>query len=158
MAIFGLSRSAGYHVVWRSMAGGGHKKNRAVECGGKMSIWCLRSITPVSPWYLLVGIPIGLHGPHSARLTIRNLVRRRAPCRPSTAARKYSRWRAHSHSARARRSRGLHQTGKGPGCNATGMDCLRGGRTTECNKRKKMAFGSGFGPGLHDLNGRSPGA
>jgi len=29
---------------------------------------CLRSISSVSPWYPLVGIPIGVHGPHSARL------------------------------------------------------------------------------------------
>ena len=29
---------------------------------------CLRSISSVSPWYPLVGIPIGIHSPHSARL------------------------------------------------------------------------------------------
>jgi len=29
---------------------------------------CLRGISSVSPWYPLVGIPIGVHSPHSARL------------------------------------------------------------------------------------------
>jgi len=29
---------------------------------------CLRSISSVSPWYPLVGIPIGVHSPHSVRL------------------------------------------------------------------------------------------
>jgi len=29
---------------------------------------CLRNISSVSPWYPLVGIPIGVHGPHSATL------------------------------------------------------------------------------------------
>jgi len=29
---------------------------------------CLRNISSVSPWYPLVGIPIGVHSPHSARL------------------------------------------------------------------------------------------
>jgi len=29
---------------------------------------CLRSISSVFPWYPLVGIPIGVHSPHSARL------------------------------------------------------------------------------------------
>jgi len=28
----------------------------------------LRSISSVSPWYPLVGIPVGVHSPHSARL------------------------------------------------------------------------------------------
>jgi len=29
---------------------------------------CLRSISSVSTWYPLVGMPIGVHRPHSARL------------------------------------------------------------------------------------------
>jgi len=29
---------------------------------------CLRNTSSVSPWYPLIGIPIGVHSPHSARL------------------------------------------------------------------------------------------
>jgi len=29
---------------------------------------CLRNISSVAPWYPLVGIPIGVNSPHSARL------------------------------------------------------------------------------------------
>jgi len=57
---------------------------------------CLRSITPKYPWYPLEGIPIGVHGPHSARLGHPSR-HHLDPYRPSTAASKHSRWQCRPH-------------------------------------------------------------
>jgi len=90
---------------------GGYLYTMSVQICTLYAGGCLRSISSVSPWYPLVGIPVGVHSPHSARLghpSRLKLVRWRDPCRLSTATRKYSRWiywlRADSHFARVLRS------------------------------------------------------
>jgi len=56
------------------MAGGGHTVRRGLWQEDVCTVYtlyaggCLRSISSVSPWYPLVGIPNGVHSPHSARL------------------------------------------------------------------------------------------
>ena len=96
----------GIILVSLNKSGGGHKVGRysvAGRCQYTMTVHfkgsCLRSITPVSAWYSLVGIPIGVdrvYGPnwtslrlgHPSRLKIGRLA---GPLSASTAASKYSR-------------------------------------------------------------------